>query len=145
MYPGCVCVFLLQAGRKAACIQVVSVFLLQPGRKAACIQVVSVCSCCRLAGRLHVSRLCLCSCCSLAGRLHVSRLCLCVPVAAWQEVVQQAGEGGASDVIGSASAQGPVQYSETKPSPNSAMKNFVPIDLDEWWAQRFLANIDNLS
>ncbi len=23
--------------------------------------------------------------------------------------------------------------------------DFVPIDLDEWWAQRFLANIDKLS
>ncbi|XP_029629261.1 MAPK regulated corepressor interacting protein 2-like [Salmo trutta] len=63
----------------------------------------------------------------------------------WQEVVQQAEEGGASDKTGSASAQRPVQYSDTNPSPNPAMKNFVPIDLDEWWAQRFLANIDNLS
>ncbi|CAB1342460.1 unnamed protein product [Coregonus sp. 'balchen'] len=62
---------------------------------------------------------------------------------AWQEVVQQVEEGGASDETGS--AQGPVQYSETNPSPSPAMKNFVPIDLDEWWAQRFLANIDNLS
>uniref|UniRef100_A0AAZ3PDZ5 MAPK regulated corepressor interacting protein 2 n=1 Tax=Oncorhynchus tshawytscha TaxID=74940 RepID=A0AAZ3PDZ5_ONCTS len=64
---------------------------------------------------------------------------------AWQEVVQLAEEGGASDETGSASAQGPVQYSDTNPSPNPALKNFVPIDLDEWWAQRFLANIDNLS
>ncbi|XP_061159078.1 uncharacterized protein LOC133170296 isoform X3 [Syngnathus typhle] len=24
-------------------------------------------------------------------------------------------------------------------------EDFVPIDLDEWWAQRFLANIDKLS
>ncbi|XP_052375474.1 MAPK regulated corepressor interacting protein 2-like [Oncorhynchus keta] len=64
---------------------------------------------------------------------------------AWQEVVQLAEEGGASEEKGSASAQGPVQYSDTNPSPNPALQNFVPIDLDEWWAQRFLANIDNLS
>lgn len=27
----------------------------------------------------------------------------------------------------------------------SSFSDFVPIDLDEWWAQRFLANIDKLS
>lgn len=27
----------------------------------------------------------------------------------------------------------------------SSFPGFVPIDLDEWWAQRFLANIDKLS
>ncbi|KAJ0058096.1 hypothetical protein NL108_007374 [Boleophthalmus pectinirostris] len=56
---------------------------------------------------------------------------------AWQEVVDncstQASEG----------PQKSIQYAEENPSPH--MKNFVPIDLDEWWAQRFLANIDKLS
>lgn len=42
---------------------------------------------------------------------------MCVAVAAWQEVVQLAEEGGASDETGSASAQGPVQYSDTNPNP----------------------------
>ncbi|KAF7642570.1 hypothetical protein LDENG_00255620 [Lucifuga dentata] len=55
---------------------------------------------------------------------------------AWQEVKQKLGDGGGG-------GQGLVQYSEKTPSP--AMKNFVPIDLEEWWAQRFLANIANLS
>ncbi|XP_060908538.1 MAPK regulated corepressor interacting protein 2 [Labrus mixtus] len=59
---------------------------------------------------------------------------------AWQEVEQQLGDG---DGVGSTECQGPVQYSEKTPS--AAMKNFVPIDLEEWWAQRFLANIANLS
>lgn len=54
---------------------------------------------------------------------------------AWQDVLQQE--------KGSEEAQGTVHYKETAPSPN--MDNFVPIDLDEWWAQRFLANIDKLS
>lgn len=40
-------------------------------------------------------------------------------------------------------AQGAVHYEETTPSPH--MDRFVPIDLDEWWAQRFLDNIDKLS
>lgn len=57
---------------------------------------------------------------------------------AWQQVEQQLGDGGDS-----ADCQGPVQYTEKTPS--TAMKNFVPIDLEEWWAQRFLANIANLS
>ncbi|XP_053193868.1 MAPK regulated corepressor interacting protein 2-like [Scomber japonicus] len=56
---------------------------------------------------------------------------------AWQEVVQQEQEQGPK------AAQGAVHYKETTPSPH--MDNFVPIDLDEWWAQRFLANIDKLS
>ncbi|KAJ8398755.1 hypothetical protein AAFF_G00419520 [Aldrovandia affinis] len=56
---------------------------------------------------------------------------------AWQEVEQQLGESSQSE-----HCQGPVQYEE-KTSPG--MKNFVPIDLEEWWAQRFLANIANLS
>ncbi|KAM3598446.1 uncharacterized protein V6R79_018091 [Siganus canaliculatus] len=54
---------------------------------------------------------------------------------AWQEVVHQ--DQGPEET------QGAVHYKETTPSPH--MDNFVPIDLDEWWAQRFLANIDRLS
>ncbi|XP_047427107.1 MAPK regulated corepressor interacting protein 2-like [Mugil cephalus] len=59
---------------------------------------------------------------------------------AWQEVLQQQEQGP---------SQGPevthraVHYKETAPGPH--MDDFVPIDLDEWWAQRFLANIDKLS
>lgn len=59
---------------------------------------------------------------------------------AWQEVEQKLGDG---DSLGSTESKGPVQYSEKTPS--TVMKNFVPIDLEEWWAQRFLANIANLS
>lgn len=59
---------------------------------------------------------------------------------AWQEVEQKLEHGGRGEL---ADSQGPVQYSEKTPS--AAMKNFVPIDLEEWWAQRFLANIANLS
>uniref|UniRef100_A0A8C9T7D2 MAPK regulated corepressor interacting protein 2 n=1 Tax=Scleropages formosus TaxID=113540 RepID=A0A8C9T7D2_SCLFO len=55
---------------------------------------------------------------------------------AWQEVKQQLGE---SDQRG----LGPVQYTEKTPNPS--MKNFVPIDLEEWWARRFLANIADLA
>ncbi|TNM85478.1 MAPK regulated corepressor interacting protein 2-like [Takifugu flavidus] len=58
---------------------------------------------------------------------------------AWQEVEQKL-EGEAS---GDSPSQGPIQYTEKTPS--APMKNFVPIDLEEWWAQRFLANIANLS
>ncbi|XP_051765058.1 MAPK regulated corepressor interacting protein 2 [Ctenopharyngodon idella] len=57
---------------------------------------------------------------------------------AWQEVEQKLGEGSQPE-----NGKGPVQYAER--SPNPGMKNFVPIDLEEWWAQRFLANIVNLS
>ncbi|XP_030590849.1 MAPK regulated corepressor interacting protein 2 [Archocentrus centrarchus] len=56
----------------------------------------------------------------------------------WQEVEQKLEDRGEV-----ADSPGPVQYSEKTPS--TAMKNFVPIDLEEWWAQRFLANIANLS
>ncbi|XP_022051024.1 MAPK regulated corepressor interacting protein 2-like [Acanthochromis polyacanthus] len=54
---------------------------------------------------------------------------------AWQEVQQQE--------QGPEGAQRVVHYKETNPSPH--VDTFVPIDLDEWWAQRFLANIDKLS
>ncbi|XP_070836236.1 MAPK regulated corepressor interacting protein 2 [Chaetodon trifascialis] len=59
---------------------------------------------------------------------------------AWQEVEQKLGDG---DGRPSTDSPGPIQYTEKTPS--AAMKNFVPIDLEEWWAQRFLANIANLS
>ncbi|AWP05987.1 C16orf14 -like isoform 2 [Scophthalmus maximus] len=59
---------------------------------------------------------------------------------AWQEVEQKLGDGDSGE---STDSQGPVQYTEK--TPGAAMKNFVPIDLEEWWAQRFLANIANLS
>lgn len=55
---------------------------------------------------------------------------------AWQEVLQQEQEVGQA-------AQKAVHYKEATPSPH--MDDFVPIDLDEWWAQRFLENIDKLS
>ncbi|KAJ8367311.1 hypothetical protein AAFF_G00320950 [Aldrovandia affinis] len=62
---------------------------------------------------------------------------------AWQEIEQQLGHASQSENGQSEESQGPMQYTEKNPSPG--MKNFVPIDLDEWWAQRFLANIANLS
>ncbi|CAI5675438.1 MAPK regulated corepressor interacting protein 2 isoform X1 [Oreochromis niloticus] len=55
---------------------------------------------------------------------------------AWQEVLQQEQEVGQA-------AQKAVHYKEATASPH--MDDFVPIDLDEWWAQRFLENIDKLS
>ncbi|KAK7930136.1 hypothetical protein WMY93_006531 [Mugilogobius chulae] len=60
---------------------------------------------------------------------------------AWQEVEQKLENG--TDMTDVTDSKGPVQYAEKTPS--AAMKNFVPIDLEEWWAQRFLANIVNLS
>uniref|UniRef100_A0A3Q3WL31 Uncharacterized protein n=1 Tax=Mola mola TaxID=94237 RepID=A0A3Q3WL31_MOLML len=54
---------------------------------------------------------------------------------AWQEVLQQ--EQGPEE------PRGAVHYKEATSSPH--IDNFVPLDLDEWWAQRFLANIDKLS
>ncbi|XP_023584105.1 MAPK regulated corepressor interacting protein 2 isoform X2 [Trichechus manatus latirostris] len=56
----------------------------------------------------------------------------------WQQVEQQldgspAGESGLR----------PVQYEERTPNPR--LQNFVPIDLDEWWAQQFLARITSCS
>ncbi|PWA14889.1 hypothetical protein CCH79_00014254 [Gambusia affinis] len=56
----------------------------------------------------------------------------------WQEVEQKLEDRGES-----ADSKGPVQYAEK--TPGTVMKNFVPIDLEEWWGQRFLANIANLS
>ncbi|NXI44557.1 MCRI2 protein, partial [Galbula dea] len=57
---------------------------------------------------------------------------------AWQQVEQQL-DGSRSGE----SACGPVQYIEKNPNPG--LKNFVPIDLEEWWAQQFLAKIENCS
>ncbi|XP_062845630.1 MAPK regulated corepressor interacting protein 2 [Trichomycterus rosablanca] len=57
---------------------------------------------------------------------------------AWQEVEQKLGDGEQPE-----NAKRPVQYAERNPSPG--MKNFVPIDLEEWWAQRFLATVVNPS
>uniref|UniRef100_A0A1A7YY77 Family with sequence similarity 195, member A n=1 Tax=Iconisemion striatum TaxID=60296 RepID=A0A1A7YY77_9TELE len=54
----------------------------------------------------------------------------------WQEVEQKLEDRDRGEPA-------PVQYTEKTPS--AVMKNFVPIDLEEWWAQRFLANIANLS
>ncbi|XP_035751562.1 MAPK regulated corepressor interacting protein 2 [Egretta garzetta] len=60
------------------------------------------------------------------------------PTPAWQQVEQQL-DGSRSGE----SACGPVQYVEKTPNPG--LKNFVPIDLEEWWAQQFLAKIENCS
>uniref|UniRef100_A0A8C0FJT8 MAPK regulated corepressor interacting protein 2 n=1 Tax=Bubo bubo TaxID=30461 RepID=A0A8C0FJT8_BUBBB len=57
---------------------------------------------------------------------------------AWQQVEQQL-DGSRNGE----SACGPVQYVEKTPNPG--LKNFVPIDLEEWWAQQFLAKIENCS
>ncbi|XP_054892043.1 MAPK regulated corepressor interacting protein 2-like [Poeciliopsis prolifica] len=56
---------------------------------------------------------------------------------AWQEVLQ------AEEGRGEQDSQTAVYYKETSAGPH--MDSFVPIDLDEWWAQRFLANIDKRS
>nr|XP_048292061.1 MAPK regulated corepressor interacting protein 2 isoform X1 [Myodes glareolus] len=57
---------------------------------------------------------------------------------AWQQVEQQL-DGSPADESGPR----PVQYVENTPDPR--LQNFVPIDLDEWWAQQFLARITNCS
>ncbi|XP_057631515.1 MAPK regulated corepressor interacting protein 2 isoform X4 [Chionomys nivalis] len=57
---------------------------------------------------------------------------------AWQQVERQL-DGGPADESGPR----PVQYVENTPDPR--LQNFVPIDLDEWWAQQFLARITNCS
>ncbi|XP_051941053.1 MAPK regulated corepressor interacting protein 2 isoform X1 [Hippocampus zosterae] len=60
---------------------------------------------------------------------------------AWRQVEQNL---GGEDDRESTGRRGPVQYTEK--TPNVVMKtDFVPIDLEEWWAQRFLANIADLS
>ncbi|KAM9209206.1 MAPK regulated corepressor interacting protein 2 [Dugong dugon] len=57
---------------------------------------------------------------------------------AWQQVEQQLDGGPAGE-----SGLRPVQYEERTPNPR--LQNFVPIDLDEWWAQQFLARITSCS
>ncbi|XP_060028692.1 MAPK regulated corepressor interacting protein 2 [Erinaceus europaeus] len=57
---------------------------------------------------------------------------------AWQQVERQLGGGPAGE-----GGFRPVQYVERTPNPR--LQNFVPIDLDEWWAQQFLARITNCS
>ncbi|NXX07363.1 MCRI2 protein, partial [Larus smithsonianus] len=57
---------------------------------------------------------------------------------AWQQVEQQLDSSRSGE-----SVCGPVQYVEKTPNPG--LKNFVPIDLEEWWAQQFLAKIENCS
>ncbi|XP_072273760.1 MAPK regulated corepressor interacting protein 2 isoform X2 [Pyxicephalus adspersus] len=53
---------------------------------------------------------------------------------AWQEVQHQLEKPGLN-------GSGPQQYQDQ--TTDSSLKNFVPIDLEEWWAERFLANIEN--
>ncbi|KAL1005750.1 hypothetical protein UPYG_G00063510 [Umbra pygmaea] len=60
---------------------------------------------------------------------------------AWQQIEQQLAADGQGRV--QPPGQVPVQYAEK--TPTNTINNFVPIDLEEWWAQRFLANIHNLS
>ncbi|XP_028562417.2 MAPK regulated corepressor interacting protein 2 [Podarcis muralis] len=55
---------------------------------------------------------------------------------AWQQVQQQLDSVQQGD-----SRSGPVQYTEKTPGPE--LKDFVPIDLEDWWAQQFLAKIEN--
>ncbi|XP_062036355.1 MAPK regulated corepressor interacting protein 2-like [Lepus europaeus] len=57
---------------------------------------------------------------------------------AWQQVERQLDGGRAGE-----RGPRPVQYVER--SPNPRLQNFVPIDLDEWWAQQFLDRITNCS
>ncbi|KAM4632130.1 MAPK regulated corepressor interacting protein 2 [Discoglossus pictus] len=53
---------------------------------------------------------------------------------AWQEVQHQLEEP-------TRNGHGPQQYQDH--TSDTLPKNFVPIDLEEWWGQRFLANIEN--
>ncbi|XP_034987489.1 MAPK regulated corepressor interacting protein 2 [Zootoca vivipara] len=55
---------------------------------------------------------------------------------AWQQVQQQLDGVQQGD-----SRSAPVQYTEKTPGPE--LKDFVPIDLEDWWAQQFLAKIEN--
>ncbi|XP_038676830.1 MAPK regulated corepressor interacting protein 2-like [Scyliorhinus canicula] len=60
---------------------------------------------------------------------------------AWQQVEEALGAN--QQLENGQCAQGPVKYVEK--TPNQNLKNFVPIDLEEWWAKQFLANIQNTS
>ncbi|XP_043945280.1 MAPK regulated corepressor interacting protein 2 isoform X2 [Protopterus annectens] len=57
---------------------------------------------------------------------------------AWQQVEEQLDTAQHVE-----NGHGLVQYVDKTPEPS--LKNFVPFDLEEWWAQRFLANIENCS
>ncbi|XP_062915559.1 MAPK regulated corepressor interacting protein 2 isoform X1 [Mobula hypostoma] len=61
---------------------------------------------------------------------------------AWQQVEEQLGASRRPD--NSQSPRGTVEYVEKTPSQNLNI-DFVPIDLEEWWAKQFLANIQNSS
>ncbi|XP_044836160.1 MAPK regulated corepressor interacting protein 2 isoform X2 [Mauremys mutica] len=60
----------------------------------------------------------------------------------WQQVEQQLDGSRPGE-----SGRGPVQYAEKTPNPvltiSFSLSDFVPIDLEEWWAQQFLAKIEN--
>uniref|UniRef100_UPI00398F4E03 MAPK regulated corepressor interacting protein 2-like isoform X2 n=1 Tax=Pristiophorus japonicus TaxID=55135 RepID=UPI00398F4E03 len=60
---------------------------------------------------------------------------------AWQQVEEEL--GASQEPENGRSTRRPVQYMEK--TPNQNLKNFVPIDLEEWWAKQFLANIQNSS
>ncbi|XP_067859720.1 MAPK regulated corepressor interacting protein 2 [Heptranchias perlo] len=60
---------------------------------------------------------------------------------AWQQVEEELGASQRPE--NGQSVHGPVEYEEK--TPNQNLKNFVPIDLEEWWAKQFLANIQNSS
>ncbi|XP_067881150.1 MAPK regulated corepressor interacting protein 2-like, partial [Heterodontus francisci] len=60
---------------------------------------------------------------------------------AWQQVEEEL--GASQQPENGQCTHGPVQYVEK--TPNQNLKNFVPIDLEEWWAKQFLANIQNSS
>lgn len=55
---------------------------------------------------------------------------------AWQQVEQQLYNSCPGE-----SGSGPVQYTEKTPNPE--LKDFVPIDLEDWWVQQFWAKIEN--
>ncbi|KAJ7305755.1 hypothetical protein JRQ81_010121 [Phrynocephalus forsythii] len=54
----------------------------------------------------------------------------------WQRVERQLNDSQTGD-----HKSGPVPYVEKSACPE--LKNFVPIDLDDWWAQQFLARLEN--
>ncbi|XP_051877587.1 MAPK regulated corepressor interacting protein 2 isoform X2 [Pristis pectinata] len=60
---------------------------------------------------------------------------------AWQQVEEELGASRRPE--NNQSPCGTVEYVEKTPCQN--LNNFVPIDLEEWWAKQFLANIQNSS
>ncbi|XP_069761459.1 MAPK regulated corepressor interacting protein 2 [Narcine bancroftii] len=59
----------------------------------------------------------------------------------WQQVEDEL--GASSRPENEQSTCGTVEYVEKSPCHN--LNGFVPIDLEEWWAKQFLANIQNSS